>query len=74
MTDELEHDDWFTLETMEVDGILSTRDIEDWSGPMFSLVKDRPVPPSMRRFYRQQWNNPPTEEELDLWIKDEMEF
>lgn len=64
--------DLFTR-TMEVDGIKSACDIEEWyaNAPMFSLLAEHGageyLPPT--RWYRQQWNRPPTENELDGWVK-----
>lgn len=54
---------------IEVDGIVCVGDPVDWSvQPMFDLRPDhREFPESS---CRQVWNRPPTEAELDWWVKD----
>ena len=56
-------DDEITLR-IEVDGIVSTADVFDWVvAPMFDLRSQGST------VSRQMWNRPPTEAELDVWVR-----
>lgn len=60
-------DDFGTLR-LEVDGIVSVGDEMDFSvQPMFQLVDDGH---HGIKGWRQMWNAPPTEAELDWWVKN----
>lgn len=52
---------------LEVDGIVSEGHISEWYvQPMIDLIDEGPI----RDSYRQMWNMPPTEAELDWWVRD----
>lgn len=56
---------------IEVDGIVSEAHIADWNvAPMIALYDDDE---GLHLGWRQMWNRPPTEAELDAWVRDDRE-
>jgi hypothetical protein len=54
---------------MEVDGIPSTGSRLDWSfQPMIMLAIEPICEPT--HWWRQRWDDPPTDEELDAWVRN----
>lgn len=57
------------VETVEIDGIVSSRWAFDAPRTFFHLLDD-PSRAPRSRMYRQRWDLRPTERELDEWVRE----
>lgn len=69
MSEELMDEEWFMDRIqIEVDGILCEADRAEWTvQPMIDIKGD---PSILSPAGRQMWNQPPTDAELDEWVKN----